>query len=65
MATDKTQDAKLMTALEEYIRDGLIDGDLTPALVAEVVRDHERKMTVAFPDGRVVTVVLYGPRGAA
>jgi hypothetical protein len=65
MSTDKSQDAKLMTALEQYIRDGLIEDGLTPALVADVIRDHERKMTVAFPDGRVVTLVLYGPRGAA
>lgn len=59
MATDKTQDAKLMTALEALIR----NNNAIP--VSGVVRDHERKMTVAFPDGRVVTVVLYGPRGAA
>jgi hypothetical protein len=59
MATDKTQDAKLMNLVEEFI------SNQNEIPLATVIRDHERKMTVAFPDGRVVTVVLYGPRGAA
>lgn len=59
MSGDKTQDGKLMTAVEEYLNDVMIEA----GRVCSVLREHERKMTVAFPDGRVVTLVLYGPRG--
>lgn len=54
MSGDKKQDIDLMNYLENCAKQ-LPD--------VQVVRVHERNMTIAFPDGRVVTLVLYGPRG--
>lgn len=54
----KEQDPHLMAAILEYIRDALVDR----GTVAGAIKVHDRSIQVAFPDGRVVTLVLYGPR---
>lgn len=55
----RNQDEFLMNSLEALI------GNQNTVPVAGVVRVHARSLQVAFPDGRVVTLVLYGPRGRA
>lgn len=58
-AVGKEQDKELLDAIEAFLRVA------STANVAAVVRVHERNLTVAFPDGRTVSLVLYGPRGKA
>lgn len=59
----KAQDAKLMGVIEETLS-GITSWD-GPFKGLQVMRVHERNIQVAFPDGRVVSLVLYGPRGKA
>lgn len=56
----KAQDGILMNLLEAHIRDTMANEEGT---AVTVMREHERKMLIVFPDGRTVTLVLYGPRG--
>lgn len=60
----KAQDTLLMDAVAEMLlrnRDGMVpDAKFN---VQDYVRVHERNIQVEFADGRVVSLVLYGPRG--
>lgn len=52
----RNQDEFLMNSLEALI------ANQNTVPVAGVIRIHPRSIQVAFPDGRVVTLILYGPR---
>ena len=58
--TGKAQDGMVMGVIEECLKE--LDWQV-PGHKLDVVRVHERNIQVAFPDGRVVSLVLYGPRG--
>jgi len=60
MATGKAQDVELMDNMMAFLHELSILDD-PPVQLA--VRIHERNIQVTFPDGRVVALVLYGPRG--
>jgi hypothetical protein len=59
--TGKAQDGALMGLIEEVLK-STATWQLTGQCL-NVVRVHERSISVAFPDGRVVSLVLYGPMG--
>jgi len=59
MATEesKAQDVELMDNI------GVFLDELEKTYNLKWTRVHDRSIQVAFKDGRVVSLVLYGPRG--
>ncbi len=51
----RQQDVGLMSTIERLLKEEIED--------IQVQRVHDRSISIAFPDGRVVNLVLYGPRG--
>jgi hypothetical protein len=56
--TSKAQDKMFMDAIQAFL--SRATAEQKPLVVTRI---HERNMQVAFPDGRIVSLVLYGPRG--